>query len=339
MSRADYDKNASRPLAVAVVIPCYRVREHVLAVIERIPQSVASIICVDDGCPDGSGPWIAANCHDSRVQVIMHERNQGVGGAMTTGYRAAIAAGVDVVVKIDGDGQMDPALIPRFVGPIADGLADYTKGNRFYRPESLASMPILRLVANAVLSFMAKASTGYWRVFDPTNGFTAIHMAALRLVPLEKLSPRYFFETDLLFRLSTIRAVVFDVPMDAVYGEEASNLSPSRVLIPFLRGHIRNSAKRFVYSYLIRDFSVASVLVLAGVPMIVAGATFGAIRWAHSIATGAPASAGTVMLATLPIVIGSQALLTALSYDIAASPTVPLQRLVDPRVGRLDNEG
>ena len=148
-------------------------------------------------------------------------------------------------------------------------------------------------------------------------------------MPLEKLSRRYFFETDLLFRLNTIRAVVYDVPMDALYGTEVSSLSPSRVLLPFLRGHLRNAAKRFVYSYLIRDFSVASVLVLTGVPMILAGAIFGAIRWAHSIATGAPASAGTVMLATLPIVIGSPGLLTALSYDIAASPTVPLQRLLD----------
>jgi hypothetical protein len=187
-------------LRIAVVIPCYRVREQVLDVIRRIPSNVSLIVCVDDQCPDGSGRWLTEECRDPRVRVITHEENQGVGGAMVTGYQAALAAGADVVIKVDGDGQMDPALIPRFIQPIADGIADYAKGNRFYRPESLHSMPLVRLVGNALLSFVAKASTGYWRVFDPTNGYTAIHATALRLIPLEKISRRYFFETDMLYR-------------------------------------------------------------------------------------------------------------------------------------------
>jgi glycosyltransferase involved in cell wall biosynthesis len=252
---------------------------------------------------------------------------------MVTGYQAALAAGADVVIKVDGDGQMDPALIPRFIQPIADGIADYAKGNRFYRPESLHSMPLVRLVGNALLSFVAKASTGYWRVFDPTNGYTAIHATALRLIPLEKISRRYFFETDMLFRLGIVRAVVCDVPMDAVYAGEQSSLSPRRVTLSFVKGHAINFMKRFVYTYLLRDFSVASVLVLAGLPLMVGGILFGLLHWMQSIQTGVPASSGTVMLAALPTVVGFQALLAALSYDISSVPTLPLQRLVrgDPR--------
>jgi glycosyltransferase involved in cell wall biosynthesis len=313
---------------IAVVIPCYRVRDQVLDVIRRIPSGVSFIFCVDDHCPDASGCRVTEECRDPRVRVITHDENQGVGGATVTGYYAALAAGADVVVKVDGDGQMDPALIPRLVQPIADRNADYTKGNRFYRPESLHSMPLIRLAGNAMLSFVAKASTGYWRIFDPTNGYTAIHASSLRLIPLDKISRRYFFETDMLFRLGTIRAVVCDVPMDAVYAAEQSSLSPLRVFFPFLKGHLVNFTKRFVYSYLLRDFSVASVLTLIGLPMVLGGVVFGLMHWARSIQTGVPASSGTVMLAALPIVLGLQALLAALSYDIANVPAVPLQRLI-----------
>jgi dolichol-phosphate mannosyltransferase len=295
-------------------------------VIRRIPTDIAHIICVDDCCPSRSGEMIEQHCTDTRVRVVIHTQNQGVGGAMVSGYREALKMGADIVVKLDGDGQMDPASIPRFVQPILDGRADYTKGNRFYHPESVSSMPAVRLLGNAILSFMAKASTGYWRIFDPTNGYTAIHATSLRLIPLDKLSRRYFFETDLLFRLNTVRAMVVDVPMDAVYGTEESNLSPSRVLLPFLCGHLANLAKRFVYGYLLRDFSVASLLTLIGIPLLMGGLLFGSVHWMMSIKYGIPASAGTVMLAALPIVLGIQALLTALSYDIANTPTVPLQR-------------
>jgi dolichol-phosphate mannosyltransferase len=318
---------------VAVVIPCYRVRKHVLGVIARTPSIVRRIVCVDDCCPEQSGQFISEQCDDPRVVVIRHDENAGVGGAMVTGYRAALADGADIVVKIDGDGQMDPALIPRFLYPILAGMADYTKGNRFYRPESLVGMPAIRLAANAALSFLAKISTGYWRTFDPTNGYTAIHATALRLLPLDKVAPRYFFETDMLFRLGIARAVVFDVPMDAEYGDEISNLSPSRVLGAFMKGHARNAFKRFVYNYLVRDFSVASVLVLLGVPLMLAGGLFGIAHWIESIRTGVPASSGTVMLAALPVVIGIQAILAALSYDISNVPTVSLQRLMDGQPG------
>jgi glycosyltransferase involved in cell wall biosynthesis len=258
------------------------------------------------------------------VRVVRNEINEGVGGATMRGYLEALRLGAQIIVKIDGDGQMDPQLVGSFVRPIAQGRADYTKGNRFYQPESVRGMPAGRLVGNAVLSLLCKLSTGYWNVVDPNNGYTAIHANVLRLLPLHKINRRFFFESDVLFWLNTVRAVVVDVPMDAVYCGETSNLSAPRQILPFLRGHIVNFAKRFLYTYLLRDFNLASVLTLIGVPLILGGASFGALKWGISIRTGELATAGTVMVAALPIVVGLQMILAALSYDISNVPRQPI---------------
>ena len=245
--------------AVAVVVPCYRVTAHVLQVIAAVGPEVQRIFVVDDACPDGSGALVQAQCTDPRVKVCFHESNQGVGGAVMTGYKAAMADDMDIIVKVDGDGQMAPALIPYFIAPILKGQADYTKGNRFYDLTHIGQMPRIRLFGNMGLSFMAKLSSGYWNLFDTTNGFTAIHAKAARRIAFDKVSQRYFFETDLLFRLNIIRAVVIDIPMDASYGSEKSNLQVSRVLGEFFVKHLRNFAKRVVYNYFLRDMTAASL--------------------------------------------------------------------------------
>src|SRR5690606_32052229 len=135
------------------------------------------------------------------------------------------------------------ALLPALVAPILAGDADYTKGNRFFDLAQIGRMPPIRIIGNAILSFMSKLSCGYWDMFDPTNGYTAIHARMARILPFEKISRRYFFETDILFRLNTFRAVVVDVPMDARYGEEVSGLRISRILGEFLFKHLRNLSK------------------------------------------------------------------------------------------------
>lgn len=311
---------------IAVVIPCYRVVPQVLEVIHRIGPEVGRVYCVDDKCPERSGAFIEENCADRRVKVLYHDQNSGVGGATLTGFRAAAADGAEIVVKVDGDGQMDPSLIPRFVRPIATGRADYCKGNRFLSLESVQGMPALRLMGNGLLSFITKLSSGYWNIFDPTNGYIAIHARVLAELPVEKINKRFFFESDMLFRLSTIAAVVEDVPMSARYAGESSNLRISRILIPFLLGHLRNLSKRIMYNHFLRNFSVASVELALGLLSLAFGVTFGAFRWYQSIASGVPATAGTAMLAALPIILGSQLLLSFLNYDIRNTPQVPLHR-------------
>lgn len=321
-------------MKIAVVIPCYRVRNHVLQVLKAVPPSVTKIYAVDDLCPDGSGNFIETNCQDPRVQVLRNPTNLGVGGAVATGYRQALKDQMDIVVKIDGDGQMDPSLIPYFVRPISLGRADYTKGNRFYRHESLRGMPKVRLIGNAMLSFLTKLSCGYWNVMDPTNGYTAIHTQVLRELPLDKLEPRYFFETDMLFRLNTVRAVVKDVPMDAVYADEASGLNVSKVLPEFAAKHLSRLYRRFIYNYWLRDFNIGSLYSLMGGLFIISGTAFGLSHWLNSEVQGIPATSGTVMLAGLPILIGTQLLIAFLHYDISNTPEEPLHPQLTPHLTR-----
>ncbi len=316
-------------LNIAVVMPCYKAKSHVIDVINNIPSCVDKIYCIDDACPEETGKYIESTSKDSRATVIYNEKNYGVGGAMITGYQAALKDDAKYIVKLDADGQMDPSIISRFVDPIIKGHADYTKGNRFYRLESLSSMPKIRLLGNAVLSFMSKFSTGYWRLFDPNNGYTAIHANVLKLIPLSKISNRYFFESDMLFRLNTLRAVVIDIPMQSKYENEISNLSIFRSLIEFSFKHLNNFLKRIFYNYFLRDFHLASVEWVLGPILLCYGIIFGVVKWIDSINSSTSATAGTVMLAALPIIIGLQLLLSALSFDIDNKPLIPLHHLLD----------
>jgi glycosyltransferase involved in cell wall biosynthesis len=306
---------------IAVVIPCYRVSRTVLKVISAIGPEVRRIYCVDDCCPDGSADLIARTSVDPRVRIIRHPSNMGVGGAMRSGYRAALADGMEIVVKIDGDGQMDPALLPLIIAPILSGEADYTKGNRFFSIEHMRGMPMVRLIGNAVLSFGTKLSTGYWSLLDPTNGYTAAHSAILERLPLERIANRYFFESDMLFRLNVARARVVDVPIVAVYGDEKSNLAISRVVIPFAVGHVRNFFKRIFYNYFLRDFQIASIELVLGVILLVFGTIYGASIWIENGGRGVYTPAGPVMLAALPVMTGIQLLLAFLNFDINAEPS------------------
>ena len=309
---------------IAVVIPCYKVREHVLGVIAQVPAFVERIYVVDDACPQGSGDHVESDSRDPRVRVVRNDRNLGVGGATMRGYQEALAEGADVLVKLDGDGQMDPARIASLVHPLLEGCADYAKGNRFFDLEDVRSMPAVRLVGNAVLSFVNKVTSGYWDVMDPTNGYTAIDAAVARLLPFEKIARDYFFESDMLFRLSVVRAVVVDVPMPAHYGDEVSSLRISRVLLSFPMRYVGRAFKRVFYSYFLRDFNAGTVQLCAGLALLLGGAVFGGIHWHESIATGVPATAGTVILAALPIIFAVHLLLSAINYDIYNVPRRPI---------------
>ena len=309
---------------IAVVVPCFRTRTKILGVLERIGPEVSAIYVVDDACPEETGLHVRANSRDARVRIILNETNLGVGGATLRGYRAALDDHMDIVVKLDGDGQMDPARIPDIVRPLLRGEADYAKGNRFFSLEDLAGMPAVRLFGNSMLSLVNKMSSGYWDLMDPTNGFTALHASVCRALPLDKLANDYFFESDLLFRLATLRAVVVDVPMPATYGDEKSNLRVGRVAATFPGRYLVRIAKRVFYSYFLRDFNAGTVQLVIGLALLAFGAAFGGYHWYESIVTGIPATSGTIMLAALPVLLGGQLLIGAVNFDIANVPRRPL---------------
>jgi len=305
---------------LAVVLPCYRETGHILEVIKGIGKEISRIYVIDDACPDKTGEYVRSNCKDKRVEILLQTENTGVGGATLAGYKKALSDGADVIIKLDGDGQMDPALISVLIAPIIEGRADYTKGNRFYTLDRISQMPRMRIFGNLALSFITKVSSGYWNIFDPTNGFTAIHSEAVGQLPVDKIDNGFFFESDMLFRLYLERARVIDVPMPAKYGKEESSLSIRKILLEFAGKHLINSWKRIFYTYFLRDFGVPSIELAMGTVLIILGGIFGISGWQESSATGIPATAGTVLIAALPIIIGSQLLISFIDHDVRNIP-------------------
>jgi len=310
---------------IAVVIPCYRETAHIMSVIESIGDEVSQIFVIDDACPDHTGKYVLANCTDGRVKVLTHGQNTGVGGATLTGYKSAIESGANIIVKLDGDGQMDPAHIEDLVKPLRQGDADYAKGNRFFNLDGLSRMPKTRILGNLLLSFASKVSSGYWNVFDPTNGYTAIRSNVAQHLPFDKLDQGFFFESDMLFRLYLLRAVVADIPMPANYGNEKSSLKIRNVIFSFTIKHWINTTKRIFYTYFLRDFGVASIELVLGKIMLLCGMAYGVYGWHGSSVSGVPATAGTVLLAALPVILGTQFLIGFIDHDTRNVPTKPLR--------------
>ena len=306
---------------VAVVIPCYQVGRTIAGVLSRIGPEVSRIYCVDDASRDDTAEVIrAAMLRDPRIQLISREKNGGVGAAVMDGYRKAIEDGAKVLVKLDGDGQMNSDFIPDFVAPVLRGEADYVKGNRFFNLEDVRAMPAVRVIGNAGLSFLTKLSSGYWDLFDPTNGYTALHADVAATLPLDQIHKRYFFETDLLFHLGAIRARVLELPITSTYADESSHLNELHCLLVFPPLHTRNLCKRIFYNYFLRNFSIASINLVAGLLLSGFGLIFGLMQWLQTLETGIAATAGTVMLGALPFLLGVQLLLNFLAFDISMTP-------------------
>lgn len=306
---------------VAVVIPCYKVSESIEGVVESLPSDIWRIFCVNDCSPDGTRKALEKlAARNPRVRLIDRLENGGVGAAFMSGVSAALDEKAHVIVKIDGDGQMNGSFVTDFAAPILAGEADYVKGNRFYDVERVLGMPRARLIGNAGLSFLSKLSTGYWNLFDPTNGYIAIHAEVARLIPAGKVHPRYFFESDLLFRLSILRARIVELPLETVYGDETSGLNEWRCLLTFPFLHLRNFFKRIFYNYMLRNFSLGSITLPLGILMMVFGSIYGLIGWIQSYESQEPATAGTVMVSALPIIIGIQLMLNFLAQDVSSVP-------------------
>ena len=304
---------------IAVVIPAHNEEAFIRAVIETIPPFVDHIIVVDD-CSGDKTAEVVQSCVDRRVELHRTPQNQGVGAATILGYRTALERGSQVIVKMDADGQMSPEYLPALLDAIVESDYDYAKGNRFLHPKSLPNMPKVRLLGNIALTFMTKLASGYWQLFDPQNGFTAINAETVRRLNLDAVHERFFFENDMLVQLSLCDARVKDVPIPATYGDEVSSLNPLRIILSFPLLLFHRFWRRIWHNYVVRDFSPVALFLILGLPLLAWGTAFGLYTWIRSAITDEFASTGTVMLSVLPFVLGFQLLLQAIVLDIQNSP-------------------
>lgn len=305
--------------SVTIVVPAYNVAPHILQVIKTVPEFVDRIIVVDD-CGTDDTSRVLCQVTDIRVVVVKHATNQGVGGAMVTGFKRAIQDGAELIVKMDGDGQMNPDHVHELLDPlIHDGYA-YAKGNRFLDNTQLKEMPTHRLVGNYALTFMTKLASGYWHVFDPQNGFLAVKVEALRWIDLDHLAKRYFFENDMLVHLNIFGVRVKDVAIPARYGDEKSSMSISKVLVTFPYYLWKRFWYRIYQKDVLRDFSPVALFWVTGLGLFTWGFLFGAYTWGKSTFLHQIASTGTVMLSVLPLVLGFELILQAIILEIKESP-------------------
>lgn len=309
-----------RGVCIAAVVPAYREEAHIADVIKTMPDFVDHIVVVDDASPDRTAQ-AALDTRDPRLHLIRHDRNQGVGSAKKTAHHAALELGADIDVVMDGDGQMDPAHLPSLLDPVVDGYG-FAKGNRFFSVGSWAGMPRYRVVGNVALSFLTKSASGYWHVFDPQNGYTAIRTDVLRRLPLDRIASGYSYENDLLVYLNILGVPVADVPIPALYAQEESDMRLRRVVPELLWELFRGFWRRIWWKYLVWSFSPVALLLLTGLFLILGGSVDGLFVSLASIGAPEP-TAGTVMLAVVPFVVGVQTLLVALQLDIQASPDKP----------------
>ena len=309
---------------ISCVVPAYNEEKFIGYVLEAIPECVANIVVVDDASTDGTGACVAA-IDDSRIVLIRHDSNRGIGGAVVTGYRKALELNADIVVKMDADGQMDPMQMTKLVFPVAEGRADYAKGVRFRDRSIVREMPLSRFIGNLGLSFFTKIASGYWDVFDPTNGYTAIHRSALKKLDLRKVDKGFLFETAMLTRLYRINAVVEDVAMEARYGKETGSFSLLSASMKFPSFLLRAFVKRILWRYFIYDFSAFSLFFTAGSILFGFGFFFGLYHWMVGVSEGTATPTGTIMLSVVTLLLGFQLLLQAISLDIANVPKKPVQ--------------
>ena len=308
-----------KDLRVAVVIPAHNEQAHIADVISRMPDLVDHVIVVDDTSTDQTYN-LAMAAADDRTEVIHHEVNKGVGGAIITGHRRALELGSDVMVVMAGDDQMDPQYLPALLDPIADHDYGFAKANRFFSMQSFAGMPRHRVFGNMVLTFMTKAASGYWDLVDPQNGYTAISRRSLEAIPLHRVSERYDFENDLLIWLNIANVRAIDVPIPANYGQEVSGMRLHKVVPRLLRTLVGGFWRRVWIKYVLWSFSPIALLIFAGIPLLVLGLAVGVWAVAVSVAHPASVTTGTWLLAVAPALLGTQLLLQALMLDIQGTP-------------------
>jgi len=309
-----------REKTICVVVPAYNEERLIARTLESIPSLVDHIVVVDDGSADNTASLVKdAAARDARIQLICHERNRGVGAAISTGYIWCREQEVDIAAVMAGDAQMDPGDLPNLLDPLVEGRADYTKGNRLVTGEAWSKIPQHRYLGNMVLTFLTKIASGYWHVTDSQSGYTALNKRALQLVPLEDIYPRYGMPNDFLVTLNIYNMRVMDIPVTPIYGVgETSNIEIRKVIFSLSFLIMRLFLRRMVQKYIIRDFhplvlfyALGFLLLLVDFPLVIrllsTWATTGSIP---------PINALTIVFCTF---MSFQSFLFAMLFDMEAN--------------------
>jgi glycosyltransferase involved in cell wall biosynthesis len=304
--------------SVAVVVPAFDEERLIGTTLGGIPEFVDHVFVVDDASNDATAER-ARSSGDARLEVISHERNQGVGAAILTGYQRALAAGIDVTCVMAGDNQMDPADLEAIAGPVARGEADYAKANRLFTGRAWELIPHTRYLGNAVLSLLTKIASGYWHVADSQSGYTAIARETLELLDLDRIYDRYGFPNDMLVHLNVINARVRDVPSRPVYGVGESSGIRLRRVVPSISWLLTKAFFwRMREKYVIRDFHPLVFFYVFGLLFLVIGAALGLTVTVLRI-LGNELTVATVVLVALLLIAGLLFTLFAMLFDMESN--------------------
>jgi glycosyltransferase involved in cell wall biosynthesis len=303
---------------VAVVVPAYDEEGLIGETLAAIPEFVDRIYVVDDHSQDGTAAR-AQEAGDPRVEVIVHDRNEGVGAAIVSGYRRALAEGVDVTCVMAADGQMDPADLETIAGTVARGEVEYAKANRLFTGQAWELMPRHRYLGNAVLSMLTKIASGYWHVADSQSGYTAISREQLERLDLDRIYPRYGFPNDMLVHLNVWNARVRDIPSRPIYGQgERSGIRLWRVIPSIAWLLLKGFFWRLREKYVIRDFHPLVFFYVFGILLTVAGLVLGAVETILRL-KGNELTTPTIVLVALLLISGSQFTLFAMWFDMESN--------------------
>jgi glycosyltransferase involved in cell wall biosynthesis len=303
---------------IIALVPSYNEAAHVGGVVATMPEYVDTIVVVDD-CSADETSAAALEPGDPRVVLVRHDVNQGLGASLIDAHKRALELGGDIMVVMAGDGQMDPDYLPALLDPILHDGYDFSKGNRFFTTGSFQGMPWVRTFGNIVLTFLTKMATGYWDLFDPQNGYTAMTRRMSERIEWDAIARDYSFENDVLAALGLLRARVRDVDIPAVYGEEISDIKLHKTVPHLLRTLRRAFWRRFWLQYVVRSFSPVALFSLFGMLMLVWSLAFGVwvvVQRVHGITP----STATVMIDVLPLQLGFMLVLAAFVLDIMNAP-------------------
>lgn len=306
---------------IVALVPAFNEQDHIARVISTMPQFVDRIIVVNDASTDRTREEVLA-VNDDRVALIEHGSNRGLGGSLIAAHKAALEGEGAIMVVMAGDGQMDPQYLPALLDPLVDGICDFAKGNRFFSADSWSGMPRHRVFGNIVLTFMSKAATGYWDVFDPQNGYTAITRHASERIDWDSIASDYSFENDVLAALWISGCAVQDVDIPALYADEVSTIRLHSTVPALLRTMCRSFHRRIWRRYVLRSFSPVAMLLFVGTLFLLWGTVVGLWAAVQSLGVGS-ATTGTVMLSVIPFMMGFQLVLAAFIMDVIGSTGRP----------------